>query len=99
MICVSDRRIDCWGGWIWPSVLILPFFPKDPCFLDSAEVCSVAVPVTVCSVLVGEVVHLKWAGNGNKSWHRAADFCSAVLHTHLSFFPLLSENLWFHVLK
>lgn len=75
------------------------FSQVSPCFLGSDEVCSVAVPVAVCSVFVEEVVHLKWVGNGNKSWHRAASFSSEVLHTQLSFFPLLSENSWFHVLK
>lgn len=52
MVRVSERRIDCWGGWIWPSVLILPFFAKGSMFLDSDEVCSVAVLATVCSVFM-----------------------------------------------
>lgn len=52
MICVNDRRIDCWGGWIWPSVPILLFFAKESMFLDSDEVCSVAALVTVCSVFM-----------------------------------------------
>lgn len=76
------------------------FLPEDPWFLDCDEVCLVAVLVAVCSVFVEEVVHLKWVGNGNKSWHRTADFFSAVLHAQLSNFPLLSEKflvLWFKI--
>lgn len=68
------------------------FLPEDPWFLACDEVCLVAVLVAVCSVFVEEVVHLKWVGNGNKSWHRTADFFSAVLHAQLSNFPLLSEK-------
>lgn len=51
-ICVDDRRVDHWGAWIWPSVLILPFFAKGSMLLDSAEVCSVAVLLTVCTVFM-----------------------------------------------
>lgn len=52
MICVNDRRVDCWHGWIWPSVLILPFFAKRSMFLESDEVCSVAVLLTICTVFM-----------------------------------------------
>lgn len=53
MIFVNDGRIDCWGGWIWPSVLILPFFfAKGSMFSDSDEACSVAVLLTVWTVFM-----------------------------------------------
>lgn len=54
IVCVNDRRVDCWGGWIWPSVLILPFFAKRSMFLDSDDLCSVAVLLTVCTVFMGK---------------------------------------------
>lgn len=92
MVCVNGRRVDCWGAWIWPSVLILPFFAKGSMLLDCAEVCSVAVLLTVCTVFVWKRLCV-CSGWGTErelalySWfllHSAA--CSVVI------FPLLAED-------
>lgn len=66
-ICVNGRRVDCWGGWIWPSVLILPFFAKGSVFGLWWCVFSCCPFNSLHGVYVEEVVHLKWVRNGNKS--------------------------------
>lgn len=100
MICVNGRRVDCWGGWIWPSVLILPFFAKGSMFLDSDDVCSVAVLLTVCIVLMWKRLCI-WSGWGMEtralalySWFLLYSAAYSVVN-----FSLLAENFWFLVLN
>lgn len=90
MICVDDRRVDHWGAWIWPSVLILPLFAKGSMLLDSAEVCSVAVLFTVCTVFMWKRLCSGWGTERELALCSWFLLYSAVYSVVI--FSLLAEN-------
>lgn len=97
IICVNDRRVDCWVGWI-----DLAFCSDSAFFCQRIHVFGLWWGVFSCcpfnslhGVYVEGVVHLQWVRNGNKSWHGTADFFSTVLHIQLSVFLYLLKIFGF----